>query len=430
MRLARGQSKVNKAYTKATEVVAFADANLYAAKIKSAADVQAAVATGRAQVASAALGAATRAKVVPLLLVPGALGRNARAEVAGAANVLVASAVDAQGDKAAALADAAQTIGRAADKKAAAVAKADATLAKAVSRVSGKKGGRKVVELPGSGPTGHGLKVAPIVTPVASSHAAVSTGVNLFKLGGFGAARPAAGLFGGFGRRRLMQQRGPGAALAAVPQTPAALNGGAALAMFAQAAMAFGAQLQQAQQQAQQQQGQQQQGALRPEAGQPLPYNPSALGGLGAGAAPLGGGGGLGGGALSPRAQGLIAAASGGAGLAINAAAPLMRSFAEAVPVMVPALDGQCASGRKLRLEGQGTFCVLGNWAPAAQALLNGAGLATAAAPAAAAGVAGLIQSTRAGGQQQQTQQLQGRGGGRPPRGGGPAAARYLADGM
>jgi hypothetical protein len=439
-------------------------------KIKASADVEATLAQSRAQVASAALGAATRAKVVPLMLVPGKLGKNARAEVAAAASTLVDAAAHAHVDKAEAFAEAAEVIEKAAVKKAAALAKADAKLDRAVAKAE-KKGGRKVVELPGTGIAGVGPAVAPIVTPVptvaaggllgglANSFAGVVVGGGgfggkggkgkggkdaLFDVKAPGDKAVGAGVIGKSatlsfpwgGRRRLMQaqQQQP-------VSTPHGLTAGAALAAFGQAAMAFGAQLQQLQQQPQQaavsapsqqptllvpeaalvqqpyiyaaqQQQQQQQQQLQQQ-----PYNPAALAGLapvlaslgGAMAIPPAGAGAAAAtpGALSPRAQALIGAISGGAGLALNAAAPLVRGVAAAVPVMVPLLDPKagCVAGRKVKLD-EGVFCVLGSWEPAAQALLNGAGLATAAAAPAANGVASLMAANR-----NNQQQVRGRGG-------------------
>jgi hypothetical protein len=221
----------------------------------------------------------------------------------------------------------------------------------------------------------------------------------------------------GFGRRLMQSQD--------FSTQPNGLNGGAALSMFANAAVAFGTQLQKLAQAAQQPQQQatmppmqpmaaQDGSYLQPEAGmvqqqliqqqqqqQQLPYNPAALGSLAPALAGLGGAAvapmaTAAPGALSPRTQAVIGAVSGAAGLALNAAAPLVRGVAAAVPVMVPTVDGGCVSGKKIRVDGQGTFCVLGSWEPAAQALMNGAGLATAAAGPAAAGVANMIAATRA----------------------------------
>jgi hypothetical protein len=436
------QKKVGKAYGKATTSVAAADANLITTKIMANADVEATVAQGRAQVASAAMGAATRAKVVPLMLVPGKLGKNARAEVAAAANTLVDVAAHAHVDKAKALAEAAQEIDKAAVKKANALAKADAKLDRAVARAE-KKSGRKVVELPGTGVHGVLPAVAPIVTPVPAVKGGFFGGLvpNVFGVGGGHGKKDknvleAAGVVGKGGafslwggRRRLMMADSSEEAPAVA--RPHGLTAGAALAMFGQAALALGAQLEQ------QQQGQAVQAPLVPEAGlaqqpaaqylseqqpqfqhpqQPQPYNPQAFAALAPALASLGGAapiiphgmtagaahsadevGGNVNAVLSPRAQAWIGAISGGAGLALNAAAPLVRGVAAAVPVMVPALDDKapCAAGKKVKLE-QGVFCVLGNFEPAAQALLNGAGLATGLAAPAANGVAGLIAATRA----------------------------------
>jgi hypothetical protein len=364
------------------------------------------------------------------VLIPGPLGQNARVEVQQAATRLVASAVNAKEDKAEAIADAVDAVGKAAGKKAAVVLKADAALGKAVARAQ-----KKHKTLPGTGVAAPALlpAVAPIVTPKVVDKKAgglfgiFPAAVAKNPLGGFGAGAGFGGLgLGiaqpkkafGFGRRLMaaeqpqhlrlevplqaLVQQQPQQQQQQQPEQPEhqlaplqsddALTSG--LAAFANAAVAFGSQLQRfaalAQQQQQQQQQQPRADGLRPEAGayQPQPYSNNPLGPALAGpfAAPS---------ALSPRAQATIGAISSAAGLALNAAAPLVRGVASAVPVMVPAVDGDCASGKRVRVEGQGVFCVLGSWEPAAQALMNGAGLATAAAGPAAAGVANLLAATR-----------------------------------